>query len=683
MQNNREIFIDFEKFRLGLYALQDTTKAPFGTARVMKNMQVTDRGGISPRPGTTILGSDNSESNGCKSIYNFRKSYDSDEFLIKNYGDELEVISKNHIDAGWFRLKNGFTSGKEFGFVTSLVNVDSEDYAVFCNRFEDYMRWTGAVTLLDGALAGGESNIIVDSLLTDEIFESKTASASAATTLDISTAAWAASQWVNMYLYIPSTGKIRKITANTTTQITFSTLGSDPGLVAFQIRKLAFPLIGSLIYNGTVIDYTTPDLYNKFPVSSAHAGADNSPVALVPTAYPANPRGNRMTNYLGRVIVGNVRSALARDSGGTLSGFASAGSYFVSKLSSPFDFTFTATRVAGEGDIIATPYGGGDISDVAHQEDTAYIFKPRYIESVQYSQDANDLANRTPLKAEVGSVGPVIKGSDDIYFFTADKKFTSIGRIKQKDSTPQTENIGFKIKRLLDNYVPGTGRGKEFNDKIYAPLKSSSSQTNNDIILVYNKVNDSFEGIWDIPANGLEVFDGDLHYAESNTPNVYKMLTGHADVNGTTRFPISAKYATHFMNLTASKGNIQALNSLYFEGYIKGGSTITFKAWKEFAFDPFLEFDFEGTETALLDGAELSASLGSESLGLRPLGSIGEADEEGRRHFYFRVYFPFQYGNSFSIGFESNEADTDYEITRFGLGLKESVSTATGRIKNI
>lgn len=686
MAKSNDIFIDFEKFKLGLYALEDTTKAPFGSARTMKNMRITDRGGLAPRLGTSILGDFNSSSESGMGLYNFRKSFDADEFLIKAYDDELEVYSKNHSSAGWFRLKNGFTTGKEFGFVTSLVNTDNEDYCIFCNRYDDYQKWRGAVTLLNGALAGGETSITVDSVLTEEVFESKTASGSSATTLDVADTPWADDMWIGFYVYITSgthIGKIRAITDNDNNTITFDTLGSDPSTCTFEIRKPAFPATGTLIYNGTEIAYTAIPTATTFTVASAHAGDDNDAVTLIPTKYPAAPRGNRLANYLGRIIVGNVRSALARNSGGALSGFSSAGSYFVSKLADPTDFSFTATRVAGEGDIISTPYGGGDITDIIAQEDSAYIFKKRYVETVQYSQDANDLANRTPLKAEIGSVGPVVKGSDDVYFVTDDKKFTSLGRVASKDVLPQTDNIGFKIQRLLNNYVFGTGRGIEDVDRIYIPCKSSSSETNNDIVLVYNKINQSFEGIWDIHANFFEKFNDKKYFIESNSANVYEFNTGHADYDGTTRYPISSEYACNFLNLTASHGYSQALNSLYFEGYIKGNSTVTFKAFKDFSNTEFLSFDFSGTESGLLDGEEISAFLGSDPIGLRPIGSIGEVDEEGRRHFYFRVYFPFQYGNHFSIGFSSSESDNDYEITRIGLGLSESVSVDTSRIKNI
>lgn len=680
----KEVFIDMEKFKLGFYALEDTTKAPFGSARIMTNCQVTDRGGISPRPGTELLGTYNTAGFGIKGFYNFRKSFDSDEILIKTYDTYMEAYSKNKT-TDWFRVKTDYTSDKEFGFVTSLVNNDKQDYTIFNNRYEEYSRWSAAITLLNGALVGGETSVVVDSLLTDEVFLSATATSNSATTVDVSTATWGASQWVGFYIYFPSTGKIRLISANTSTQITFATLGGTPGNIAFQIRQLAFPATGTIIYGGTTIAYTSPDIATAFPVSSAHAAGDNTPVTIVPDKYAANPRGNRLTNYLNRIIVGNVRSAMARDSGGALQGYSSAGSYFVSKVNTPTDFTFSATRVAGEGDIVATPYGGGDITDVQSFEDEALIFKKNYIESVKYSQDTNDLATRTPIKQNVGSIGKTIRGSDDIYFVTEDKKFTSIGRVRLKDIKPQTENIGYSIKRFLDACEFDTiGRGIEYKDKIYIPCKSSSPESNNNIIVVYNKMTKGFDGIWDIGAFSLVRWNDGLYYAEAGGANVYKMLTGYTDIVGTDRYPIVSEYATHYFNLTAQKTEHQAMNGLMVEGYIRGGTEVTFNVWKDFATDPFLTFNFTTDETGFLDGEESSAFLGSSPLAINPLGAtFSDPDADGRRHFKFYVYFPFQYGEFFSVGHQSNGADLDYEITRYGLLLKEDISPDNVRIKSV
>lgn len=685
-RSRQEVFVDFENFVLGLWSLQDTTKSPFGSARLMRNMQVTDRGGIAPRPGTQLLGTKNTAGYGVKGLYNFRKSFDADEFLIKAYDDELEVYSKNHSSADWFRLKNGFSSDKEFGFATSLVNTDSEDFCVFCNRYDPYQKWTGSMTKLAADVAAAASVLTVDSVLTSEIFESKTANASSATTLDAAGTPWADDMWIGYYVYIKTgthAGKIRLISDNDNNTITFATLGSDPGSCDFEIRRAAFPATGTLIFNGSTLAYSAIPTHNTFTVSNSHAASSGQAVALVPTEYKDAPRGNRITNYLGRIIVGNVRSAVARGSGGALQGYASGGSYFVSKINNPTDFGYTATRVAGEGDIIGTPYGGGEISDVQHQEDAVYIFKPRYIEAARYSQDSDDIIVREPLKAMNGARVPTIKGADDIYMITPDNKFTSLGRVESKDVTVQTANIGYKIKRLLDTYVFDFGRGIEDKDKIFIPAKSSSAQEQNDVIVVYNKVTDSFWGVWDIPANFLERFNEKLYYGDSVLPNVYEMFVGHADVDGTDRFPITAEYATHFMNLTPSDGNLQAVNGMYIEGYISAADVISFKMYKDFNAEPFMQFDFSGSEEQFQAGQALTAYFGGEAVGLAPIGALGEELEDGRRHFMFRVYFPFQYGNHFSVGFGSSGADYDYEVTRMGLLLKTTVTQDATKVKII
>jgi len=679
----KEVYIDVDKFKNGLYDLEDTTKAPFGSFRIMRNVQITDRGGVSPRFGTELLGTNNTSASGVKGFYNYKRSFGSDEILIKAYDTKLEYYSFNNASAGWNLLKTGFTQGKQFGFITSLVNNDNQDYLIYCNRYDSYQRWQGSITTTTSALSGGETSVPVTSILTGETYESQTATANSATTFTVSGTPWAASQWVNFYVYIPSTGKVRKITSNTSSQITFDTLGAGPGNVAFQIRQLAFPASGTIIYNGTNIAYTTVDVFNAFPVSSAHAAPTGSAVTLIPAEYPANPRGNRFANLLNRIIVGNVRSALSRDAGGTLQGSVSAGSYYVSKINNNIDFTYAATRLAGEGDVISTPYGGGDITDVVTQEDTAYVFKNAYIESIKYSQDANDLAVRDPLKAGVGSIGKVIRGKDDLYFFNESKQFTSIGRVKTVDILPQTSNLGFRIKRILEQYVFDEMDGFEHLDKIYIACKSSSTATYNDTVLIYSKQTKAFEGLWDIPASGFARFNELPYYAESNGANVYQMLKGTADVKGTTRYPIASDCVSHFMNLTSSKITLQALNAVYFEGYITPGSTVTFKVYKDFETVPFLKFDFSGNETGLIDGTIQGAFLGQLPLALNPVGSFSQYGTDGRFHFQFRVYIPFQYANYYSVGWESSGTDLDYEIIRYGLGLKEDVSVNTNSIKNI
>ena len=681
--------VDLADFSKGYWSGVDTTKAPFGSFRVMRNAQITDRGGIAPRPGTELLGKKNTSSSPITGFYSYKRSFEENELLIKAYDDELEFYSKNNPTLGWNRLKDAFTVGKEFGFVHSLFNTGNENYLIGSNQYQPFFSWTGATTTLTTTLVGAEAALTVASTLIADVYEQATATANTTTVLTVATANWAANQWNGFYVLITAgaqAGQVRLITATSATTITFTALGGAPGNVAFEIRRLLFPVTGTLIYNGTQITYTNIPTSTTITVASAHAATTGTIVTPAIVSYNQNPRGNRFTNYLGRIIVGNVRSALARDSGGTLQGYASGGSYFVSKVNTPLDFTYTATRVAGEGDIQSVPYGGGNINDVLAQEDATYVFKRDYIESISYTQDVNDLAKRDPIKTGIGSVGKVTQGTNDVYFFTEGKQLTSLGRVKQKDLKPQSLNIGNKISRWLNVSDPSTvGRGLQVDSKVYFPLKSASTATSNDTLLVYNEDTNSFEGIWDIGAFGLTELNGSYYYGESSGANVYKMFTTRlADVEGTEAYGYTFEAKTHFFNLTPSKAYQQSVHGLVVEGYIRNNTEGIFTLYSDFNEDASVTFTLASSDAGILDGADSNVYFGDVPLGINAYTiDSSDVDNDGRRHFTARVYFPYQYGNYFSVGIKTSGVDQDLEVTRFGVMLSEETGIKTSNIKSI
>jgi hypothetical protein len=576
-----------------------------------------------------------------------------------------------------------------------LVNTENADFVYFCNRYEPYQRWTGQVTLIDGALAGGETSIVVDTTLEPDIFDAKTSvGVPTGTTLDVAGTPWVADQWNNFYVLITSgaqIGQVRKISATTTSQITFSALPGAPAPGdTFEIRQLLFDLSeqAEFYYNGTAITVTAIPTSTTLSVGSAHAAPDNTPITQSPVEFPDAPRGNRIDTLLGRTVVGNVRSAMSRDSGGALQGSNSAGSVFVSKQNDPKDFTFSAARVAGEGDIISTPYGGGDITAIAVQEDVVYVYKKSYIEAISYSQDINDFAIREPLKIGAGSIGKVIKGTDDHYVITLDKQLTSIGRLQGKDQTVQTENIGLPIKRLLDEYEFTDVAGIEYRNRILFSARSNSDQSENNVTIVWNKTTRTFEGIWNLGAQGFDIYLDNLYYAAANESNIYKMFTEvNSDVLGPSSVvPITAVWESNFFNLLPISANQQAIQSLNLEGYIGPNTEFQFDLYKDFSTASALTFTFSSvdmTDDEFLMGDDLAAFLGQNPLGIDPLGTIDAPGSDGRRRFSFLVYFPFIYGQYFSTSVQSEGEDQDWEIIRMSLGLRESISTKVSSIKSI
>lgn len=682
---NTQIY-DIENLTKGFEDKIDSSKTEVGTARIMRNCRITDRGGIAPRFGTQPISTEATEQSPVVGFYNFKRAFESDEIVLMAFNDKLQIYSKNYPDAGFKTLKLGFTPNKEFGFVNSLVNTDNRDYVIGCNRYDNYFSWDGVICEITEDVLAAATEITVDSTLTDEILAGGTSTSATATTITNTNAKWAANQWDNLYVHIPSTKEVRKITATTATTITFGTITGLTGAVEFEIKQLKFKEeTGTIFYNEQEIDFTAITKSDKIPVASAHAASSGDLLFSNPIEYPNAPKGNRFANYLTRIVVGNVRSAIAKDDGGTDQGYSTAGSYFFSNIKDPFDFTFGVPRLAGEGDIISTPLGGGNVNDVQPFENTVYAFKDDYIESLQFSDGSEDLPLRNPLKDGVGSAGKVIKGPDDIYFFTPDAKFTSIGRAANKDLLPQTSNIGDRIQSYLNKVdVSDIGQGKVFKDRFYIPFKSSSDEPDNDRVLIYSLVTKSFEGVWDISAFGFEEWQDKLIFAESFENEVREMTDEPYDLIGGEKFPISMEYATHFFNLTPSTANIQAINGLVVEGYVEEGATIDFKLWSDFneinsIFDASCEFDTE----KYLDGVNIQASLGNGPLATGAISAnvAQNTGPDGMRHFMIRFYFPHTYGNYFSVGHNASSSTYRSEVIRYGIMIKDGQVVDSNRIK--
>jgi len=176
-----------------------------------------------------------------------------------------------------------------------------------------------------------------------------------------------------------------------------------------------------------------------------------------------------------------------------------------------------------------------------------------------------------------------------------------------------------------------------------------------------------------------------LYYQEASGPNVWKMFQDRkADITNTDELPIASIWQSNFFNLLPIKGNLQTVQSLAFEGYISANTTITISLFKDFEDSPSITFDFGGLEDEeFLTGSALASFLGSNPLGLVPIGTLGGVDVDGRRRFSFMVYFPFEYGQYFSLGLQSSGIDQDWELIRASLGLSQTISTTRPGIKSI
>ena len=699
---SKDIISEFGDFRNGLYVSLDSTKAPLGSARLMKNARITDIGGISKRPGIELLGDFNTSDEPCVGFGVFVKSDVASEIPIKAYDGKLEYYSPSTLS--WEFLNDGYTDGKDFGFILGLTMAGNVDKYYIGNAYEEDSYWFGVTTALTADLALLDTVIEVTSVLRDDIYVSDTSIASAATTIQATTGEeMVDDQWNNFYVYIKTgthAGKIRKITGTvgTTRTITFDTLGTTPGLCDYEIRFTDFSATGTLVVNGSEVAYTAIPEYNKFTIAaSTITGSIGDGVTSAVVTIPGNPRGNRQVALKGRRFLGNVRSGLSRDSAGTYGGSASLGSIFVSKvvdwtnLTNNYDsFEYSDPRVAGEGYIITISKGGVGTVDLKVFNDKVYIFKDSSINSIYNTADLLDTPIIKNISNAYGAITRPIQAKDDVYFMTSDKQLTSLGIVESKGADKElATNIGLNVKRFLqDKSYDRNARGEFFQNRLYLPYKEEESDSNTNGLLIYSQ-DGRFEGNWSLNVNSMRIYDGDLYATSSTSANCYKLETGLNDIIGEDgdndkAYPVSFEWISNWHNLTSSNFNLQEVSMFACEGYIKLNTQLDFSLYKDFSDIPFKEFSFLGTDPQV-DNDLSGAFLGAFPLGSEPLGAISsEETEDGMHHFMFMIYFEPQQAEDVSWGFTNSGLDENFQIIRAGMSLSESTCADFGnRILNI
>jgi hypothetical protein len=701
----RENIIQFGDFREGLYISEDPTKAPLGSAQKMVNGSITDRGGISKRKGIKLLGDFNSDSVSCQGFTVLKKTNFVYEIPLIGRSDGTLYYYSPQTEQ-WELLKDGLGADANFGFTYGFTKTGDIDYIYGGNSFDEDFKWGGITTKVSEDALTGATTLKVTSVLRDEIYgtiDSDDVSSSSATTLQIDSSDWTADQWIGFYVYIKSgtyIGKIRKITDTTADTLTFDTLGGDPGSCDFEIRMMDFSASGTLIVGGEEITYSAIDKYNEITVTALTSDIDEDTAVTLPiTLNASGPRGNRMCVLNARRYVANVKSALKLDSSGNLVGTAQPGSVFVSKVvnglhndGSLDDFTYSSPRTAGEGDIIAGVLGGAGHIDILPYNDAVYMFKPNAIESVAYSQDIDDLATIGQPAPSFGAASRVIEGAGDLFFITSDKQFTSISLVLET-ARDQAKNIGLRIKRLLEQYsYERNSKGAIYKNKIYIPAKAKSTDSTTNRVLVFNKdeAMPRFEGEYYLNVDSMATYNNNLYFSSSNSGNVYQIESDELnDIIGSSssndkKYPITFEWLSNFHNLTGNNFIRQSVNMFACEGYILGNTKLDFSFYKNLQEMPFMNFSFTGTDDTVESDIS-SLFLGSLPLGLEPLGAISdEVDNEGRRHFLFYLYFPFEYAESIAWGIKNTGLDQSFEITRAGFNPSvDTVIDISNKIKQL
>lgn len=147
----------------GYQTKQDPSKVADGASPQGQNTTINDGDRISIRTqGYEMFPTTDAVSTGTSpiiSMHTFRQR-DGRNIMMRSYSTYLEYF--NTYNSQWEVLKGGYTSAQTFGFADININTDASPYVYFGNASEDFSRWTGSHSELNGAVTIGASTVTVD-----------------------------------------------------------------------------------------------------------------------------------------------------------------------------------------------------------------------------------------------------------------------------------------------------------------------------------------------------------------------------------------------------------------------------------------------------------------------------------------------------------------------------------------
>lgn len=644
-------------FTAGFQTKRNPSDLPLGAAQSGQNIILSDGDKIKPIEGWELFGAPDSSGKAVISATTFALSTGL-EIPIRTSGTVVEYYNEG---TGAFEvLASGYTDSQRFGFAQFFDSDTFQDELYFCNGTEPYTQWKGAYSQLDGALVGGETEVVVDSVLQERVHFSGTADSSTTTTIDIASSEWATSQWdIIFYVRITSgaqTGKISVISATTPSQITFTAIAGLSGTPTFEIRQAMFADSGLMSVGGVTFTYASLDQDNRFAgCTGVTAALDNAGINQAVTPFPGNPTGNILETLDERMYIAHDKEA----------------ALFISAVNDATDFTFGSPRAAGEGDFGVIPEGGGPITGMGVLEKDLVVLKRNTLKGINFSKDKEDLIQlATLIEANgVGTISPksVFRVDNQLYYASPDGGVKDVGRVPEVNFV-QALQIADPIRTTVNEAVFDEGAaGFFFDSKAYISAKKDKESTANDIIFVFNFLKRS----WELPIIGLAasdffIYKDDLYATSSRNNECFKMNTGNFVIKkGEEAFPYRCTWTSGLINF-GLPANRKAFNMLYVEGFIARNTDITVRIdYEKDGVYRQLSGIIEGDDDQILIDAPSTAPLGVNPLALGVLGAGQDTQETLNK---FRVYLtlgeiPFYEA---SVTFETDGEDQQWEINRFG-----------------
>ena len=275
---------------------------------------------------------------------------------------------------------------------------------------------------------------------------------------------------------------------------------------------------------------------------------------------------------------------------------------------------------------------------------------------------------KTTINQGAKSQAMVGSFKNSIMYMSREPIFNTLGLIKNVFTEPQITNISDPIKYDIDAYDFTDASVFYFNYMIYIAIPREN------IVRIFNIQKKYWEAPQIMPISRFYIVDGELYGHSYNSPESYKLFTGHND-NGS---PINCIAAFAYDNMSGGKHEalrpvLKNYNVYYTEGYISSNTKLTVTWNYDFGGSTSQQEDIiSGTDKKIIFNSVGDGSLGKQSLGEYPIGSIFNSPTNIPKFRKLSTmirqdYFEYQ------VVFSSNEIDQDWEIVAFG--AKETIAT--------
>lgn len=444
----------------------------------------------------------------------------------------------------------------------------------------------------------------------------------------------------------------------------YLTAPSTNGGVTIQVASTeGFPATGQVSYCGTIDTYSAKTA-TTFTVASSTACASGRGLAQAPEEFTNQalyPRGNIYLFADNRLWVSGTTSTPNQV---YFSGYGT---------STKFDFqSLVSSSTLADPGLFNLAEGGGPVTALVMDENSIYGFK----RSIVYRMTLTDAVySVTPLKAFDGksqtsgaiSKRAVFTTTNGVFFITPDNQIMMLDRVEYIDY-PQATPISEPIKPTAAGLVFASSTGAVFRDKAYIAAKSVADAPANDVVLVYN-VNDK---TWDSPIVGWNPSDfavyqdsdkEELYFSDGTSPNTYKVTDTPTDYI----YNVKASWRSKQYTFGMPQGQ-KYMSNVYVEGYISPNTSISISLLLD-------EDGYTRRYSTTLSGSDATYVYDSSLynvFGLKPFGTTrfgAQDDLSGKKK--FRVYLgkDFQQVPFYNaqLEFASDGVNQQWEVVNYGM----------------